>query len=94
MRCPRKGCDHEAQINPVFGVLPCQACQLADHGIRHTKSPEFYSLRQAHRVQAQRDRHAKDILQPFLGNKVNPDFFKAYPDQIKNYGVEKELAKL
>ena len=44
-----------------------------------------------HRIQAQRDHHGADLLQPYDRGKVNKDFFKVYPDRAKDYQVEKEL---
>jgi hypothetical protein len=35
------------------------------------------------------------LIQPYDRNEFNPKFFKAYPEQIENYGVtEKQLSKL
>jgi len=93
--CPR--CDkNQALSDPSLGILPCQSCQDSDDGEK-LESPEFYNLSKAHRIQQQRDDHAKDILQPYLPGKdmaPNPDFLKAYPDRAKDYFSEEKLKKL
>ena len=95
IKCPRKGCNNEATVSKVYGILPCPECIAKDARlIRIRRSPEFYSIHKLHRVQKARDQHGKDILQPFAGDDINPDFFKAYPSEVKQYGVEKELKKL
>lgn len=41
-----------------------------------------------------RQKHAKDIIQPFTKDKPNPDFIKAYksePELLKQYYTKKEL---
>jgi len=43
-----------------------------------------------------RDKHAKDIIQPFMKNKPNPDFIKAYKDDdelLDNYFTKEELKR-
>jgi hypothetical protein len=92
MKCPRTGCDSEAIMSRTLGVLPCRECQIKDGNTQFLR-PDILHLGKSHRIQAQRDKHAKDLLQPFAGNGVNPDFFKAYPEQIKTYGVQKDLEK-
>ena len=44
-----------------------------------------------HRIQAQRDHHGADMLQPYDKGRANPDYFKNYPDQVDDLGVRKEL---
>jgi len=38
--------------------------------------------------------YAKETLQPYISDKPNPDYFKAYPDQVSKYGVKEELSKI
>ena len=92
--CPRTHCENKATIDKTYGILPCQSCQDKDAGTSIRKSPEFYTISRSNRVQEQRDNHGADLVQPYDGDKPNIDFFKQYPEQVKNYGVEKELAKL
>jgi len=43
-----------------------------------------------------REKHAKDVIQPFMKNKPNPDFIKAYKDDdelLDNYYTKDELRK-
>ena len=93
-KCPRVNCKNEAEVSSVFGILPCASCQRKDEIYSAGLSPEFYSLNKMHRVQGDRDQHGKDHLQPYDGNKANPEFFRAYPEKIQEYGVEGELSKL
>lgn len=39
-----------------------------------------------------RDDHARDIIQPFIDGKPNPDFAHAYPQQAKEMFSEEEMA--
>lgn len=94
MLCPRRRCDGKAIIDKVYGVLPCEECQKKDSFTPKLKTRlESYSLAKSHRVQQARDRHAKDIVQPYMSGKPNSDYFKIHPDQIKKYGVKEELKK-
>ena len=94
MQCPRKNCENKANQDRVYGVLPCKSCQLKDSKVRIVRSPETYSLAKSHRIQQARDLHAKDVVQPYMSNKPNPDYFKIHPDQIGKYGAREELKKL
>ena len=94
IQCPRTNCDNSAIINRRFGVLPCQECQERDVVIDTRRKCEFASISKLHRVQRQRDKHAGDMLQPYIGNKINPEFFKRYPEKVKTYGVVDELKKV
>ena len=42
----------------------------------------------------EREDRAKDIIQPFVGGKANPEFAKAYPDQAKEMFSKDELKKM
>ena len=92
MKCPRSHCQNEAIVSKQYGVLPCQSCSDED-SIPLVKSPMFYSKAQQERIQRGWDTNEKDTLQPYMGNKINPDFFKAYPGQIENYPDAKEVLK-
>lgn len=90
MKCPRKDCNNEARKHPSFGVVPCASCQAKDPVISfHAREP--IPVSRLHRVQEQRDSHAKDMLQPFDGDRPNPEFIKAYPKQVKNYYTPEQL---
>lgn len=93
MKCPR--CHNEpAIIDSVFGVLPGKNCQKSDLRYSIKKSPEFYSLNRMSRIQAQRDKHGKDLIQPFDRDKANPEFCKAYPKMAEEYFSKDELKKI
>ena len=94
MNCPRTGCKNEAVVDKVLGVLPCLQCQKADSLPINRANPEFVSLSKSDRIQHQRDYGAKDLLQPFEGNKPNPEFARAYPKLVKNYYTKEELKRL
>ena len=91
-KCIREDCQNEAIIHPIYGMLPCSVCQVRDGRVPKRKF-EFASIRKLHRVQEQRDGHGADLLQPYEGDRVNPDFFKQHPDRVSDYGVEAELEK-
>jgi len=89
--CPRCG-EHPALIDKIYGILPCkEVCQNKDKKVKLYRKFYIASLSKLDRVQRQRDTNGKDILQPYDGNKINRDFFVAYPEQVKNYKAEKEL---
>ena len=92
-KCPRKSCNKKAQIDKVFGVLPCKSCTEADSKLRVTHNKN-YSLAKSHRIQQARDSHSAEILQPYMGGKPNKDYFLRYPDQVAKHGVREELKKL
>jgi hypothetical protein len=93
-KCPR--CNtNPAIVDRTFGVLPCQKCQDDDAQFQAPVAPEFYNLSKSSRIQAQRDSHGADILQPWdAKGKPNRDFLKKYPDRAKDYFKDKELKKL
>lgn len=93
--CPRN-CGRVAQVNIRFGILPCGQCQLEDRRTKIKHQPEFATMSQASRVQADRDKNAKDVIQPWSGkgNKPNPDFVKAYPEHASSYFNNEQLRQL
>lgn len=94
MKCPRQNCSNEANLHPVYGVLPCDECQAKDGEHRAYYKFQFAKVSRLHRVQKERDHHEADMLQPYKGNDYNPDFFKMYPEQIDNYeGAREALHK-
>lgn len=95
MKCPRSGCNNDIEPDPIFGVLPCNECQAKDSGVNTRSRFQFAKISKLHRVQDQRDKHGADLLQPYDGNKINPDFFRVYPEQTDQYeGAREELSKL
>ena len=93
MKCIRTNCKNEAINHATFGILPCEEHQKSDGRIPKRKF-EFASISKLHRVQAQRDGHGKDLLQPYVGKKANKEFFQAYPDRVEEYNVRSELEKI
>jgi len=94
--CPR--CNKEFALqDPLLGILPGLNCQKSDDELDKIETPEFYNLSKIHRIQKQRDEHGKDLIQPYaLGkdSKVNPDFAKAYPNEVKNYFDKEQLKNI
>lgn len=80
-----------AVVHPVLGILQCSACDKKDAGIKKKNPPEFYSQHQADRIREERDAHAADTVQPWIGNKPNPEFVKIYPDKAQGYFSKEEL---
>lgn len=52
--------------------------------------PGFLSSN-SYRVKKDQLAHEKELTQPYLGNKPNPEFLRAYPDQAKHFYTDKEL---
>lgn len=96
MICPRTNCKNKAIEDPQYGVLPCKQHQKEDEEkVAHARrSPEFYTISMRDRIVAQRDHHEKDNLQPFIGNKPNPEFVRAYPEYRDNYFSKEELKQI
>ena len=95
MKCPRTGSKNKAIIDRTYGVLPCNACQARDNKTAPLKmGPQFINLSKSDRIQHQRDYGAKDLLQPFMGNKPNPEFAQAYPELMGDYYSKEEIRKL
>jgi len=90
--CPRQ-CGNNAVIDPIFGILPCKKC-IANDNVTITRTPEFVNINKMHRIQHQRDKGKRDLLQPFEGGKMSVDFAKAYPKLAKNYFTNKELESI
>ena len=90
MKCSRKGCKNEADFSTNFGILPCKEHQKTESS-PFRKRYQFANIGKLDRIQRQRDRHSKDLLQPYEKNKPNKDFFKAFPDLVDTYNVRKEL---
>lgn len=57
--------------------------ELADN-LRNPDGAQYY------RESEQEDNYI-DLIQPFLGNKPNPEFIKAYPDRAKDHFTDEEL---
>ena len=79
----------------MYGVLPCKSCQKKDEEIVLQARPEFYTISKHNRITEQRDKGAKDILQPFTSKgKPSPDFAQAYPEKVHDYYSPDQLKKL
>lgn len=48
----------------------------------------------AYHRDADRDDNYVDIIQPYIGNKPNPEFISAYPERAKDYFSDDELKNM
>lgn len=94
MKCPKKDCNNKAVIHNIFGVMPCKSCQKQDSKVSTTTGIEMIPISRLHRIQSQRDKGNKDMIQPYDGNKMNPEFAKAYPKLAPDYFSKKELKSI
>ena len=86
--CPR--CRKRPAVeDPTLGFIPCDKCQGKD--IPLSEKTRFYIRAQGDRVRKELDEHSADVEQPYIGNKVNPKYFKIYPSQIEQYGIREQL---
>jgi len=92
IRCIRKNCQNEAEIHPVYGVIPCSTCR--DEDSEFGTQSRYLSVAQLHRIQKQRDEHGKDLIQPFSKGKINQEFAEAFPEKADDYYTKEELQKL
>lgn len=93
--CPRDDCENEAIVDNYYGILPCRSCQSEDTNLAiNLKTPEFYNQTKKDRITSDRDKHGKDIIQPWVGKEPNPEFVKAYPHMAKDYFSDEELRKI
>ena len=54
----------------------------------------FYDRAKQNRIQRGWDTNEKDQIQPFMGNRPNREFAKAYPDKIKDYFSSEEIKQM
>lgn len=96
MNCPN--CHKEPAIeHSTYGLLPGEKCkkrQAEKAQEYREQNPEFLTISMQDRIQGQRDHNEKDIIQPHIGNKPNPEFAKAYPDMAPDYFSKAELESL
>lgn len=71
-----------AVVGGKFYGSTCHECRQS--GIRQANDASFQRARG-------RDDNARDIIQPFIDGKPNPDFAHAYPDQAEDMFTEEEL---
>ena len=89
MRCPRCG-----KISPNDRQF-CQYCLLNIGDSKYVFNTNGTNGA-AQRREWDKDKHAKDIIQPFMKDKPNPEFIKAYGDDkelLDNYYTKEELKK-
>ena len=92
MKCIRRDCLNDAEIHPVYGVIPCSDCQSKDSTTG--TQLRYNSINHLDRIQRQRDNHSKDMIQPFTSGKINKDFADAYPELAEDYYTKEELQAL
>lgn len=84
---------NKAEKHKIYGYIHCKSCRAKDEDVS-TEARDLMPVSRLHRIQKARDHSGKDMLQPYDRGKPNPEFFKAYPDRVKDYGVSKDLQKL
>lgn len=85
---------HEAQNHPHIGLLPCVLCQNRQNEVKINYIPTAKTLAQANRIQRQREHFEKDILQPWDGQKPNPEFIRANDrETVEKYFDREQLEK-
>ena len=85
---------NEAINNPTYGILPCKSCQDVQPTLKGKRLARFTSVNKLHRVQQQQDKHISDLEQPYIGDKINPEYAKLYPEQAEAVALPGELEKL
>ena len=72
-KCPSCG-KNPAQINPTYGILPCQTCQDAAEEISTINYREFTSPS----VKRDREERAISMLQPYHGGHLSKEYVDAH----------------
>jgi len=76
--------------HPVYGIMHCEECKKKTSHLSGRAVP----VSRLHRIQENQDHGGKDIIQPFVNDKINPDFAKAYPKRAEQNFTKKELTSL
>ncbi len=67
---------------------------LCDKWFKSSPVEFLYNPKKKARVEAQREKHAADLEQPFMSNKPNPKFIEVHKndsEMLGNYFTKKEL---
>lgn len=104
----KKNCKHYPIINnPIWKVVErdmhhivrqCSLCGAVDVSyLTSYRLEQFMTDRHRHNLEAQRQRHGKDLEQPWVNGKPNEKFVKAYenePEKLTSTYSTKELRNL
>jgi len=91
--CPECGRE-PAIIHMTYGILPGRICRDKDR-VELKRPPEFTTQTQTNRIQGERDKNSRDIIQPWTSkNKPNEDFVRNYPNRAKDYFTDEQLKAL
>lgn len=71
-----------AIINGMYIEMPTD--DELDNQKRYADNASFHR-------ESERDDYYKDIIQPYIGNKPNPEFIRAYPKQAQHTFTKDEL---
>jgi hypothetical protein len=77
-----------APIHPQYGVMWCDDCNKAKPPIRG-HYPEFVP----DRIKHDRQKFAKDLLQPWRAGEPSREFINAYPEKAKKMFTNQELRR-
>ena len=73
-------------LDGVFGGY-CHTCVAKARRDASPQSAQYHRDRD-------REEHQRDMLQPWVNGKVNPEFVRQYPDQAKQQFTEEELKEV
>ena len=66
--------ENNANIDNVFGVLPCDACQAEQDGITTNERFEFTS----ESIKGERKEYQRAMLQPYIGGVLSKEYIEEY----------------
>lgn len=87
MICENCGLDKQtrgAMVKGKFYSSICDSCISGENRIAGAQAAQFAR-------EADQREFARDIIQPFEGDKPNPEFIRAYPKEAENYFSKEEL---
>lgn len=73
-----------AVVNGKFYTSVCKSC------LNQVSSPHAKEYDR----ERQREKHAADIVQPWVNGEPNRDFIRAYPDRVSEYFTNDDLKKM
>lgn len=71
-------------INGVFYSNLCTACIMKDQRIANAGSAQYSRDRD-------REDHLRDMIQPWVNGKPNPEFIREYPEYAKDNFTKEEI---
>jgi len=81
--------DEPMKSGIIDGEYISGRCRICFGLSKQTRNPS--ALLAQYKRERDREDNSKDIVQPFMKNKPNREFIKAYPDKAKELYTDKEL---